>query len=278
MTATLMDGTATANALLETTALRAAEFLRDSGRKPCLATVLIGDDPASATYVEMKRRKCVAVGLDSQRHTLPAATTTEAAVTLVAELSQDAAVDGILVQHPAPAHIDERAVFEAIGSAKDVDGVTTASFASMAPRPPGTPFLHSPQELSDSSMPTMCCCPAAMQSSSGAVRSSAAHWACCSSRVTRRSPSATPRPSDWPRSSRPVTSSSLLWEEPTWSRAVGSEQVQSSSTPAITPGMSVTWSSQAPPSGRGSSRRSPGGVGPMTIATLLAQTVDAATL
>jgi methylenetetrahydrofolate dehydrogenase (NADP+)/methenyltetrahydrofolate cyclohydrolase len=132
MGATVMDGTAVAAAILENTSGRAAKFERDSGRKPCLATVLVGDDPASHTYVRMKTNRCRSTGLDSRRYDLPAATRTEEAVRLVAELSRDAGVDGILVQHPMPAHVDERAVFEAIAPMKDVDGVTNASFACMA--------------------------------------------------------------------------------------------------------------------------------------------------
>lgn len=132
MNATVMDGTAVANHILSETATRAARFERRTGRKPCLATVLVGDDPASHTYVRMKANRCRTIGLDSQRHHLPDIATTEEAVQLVEGLSADAAVDGILVQHPMPPQVDERQVFEAIAPTKDVDGVTCASFASMA--------------------------------------------------------------------------------------------------------------------------------------------------
>ena len=137
MSAQILDGAAVARRLLDDTARRAARFARLSGRRPCLATVLIGDDPSSHTYVRMKVNRCAQYGLDSLRVDLPAATTTSAAVRAVERLSADPHVDGILVQHPAPAHVDERAVFEAIAPHKDVDGVTAASFSAMALGLPG---------------------------------------------------------------------------------------------------------------------------------------------
>ena len=132
MTAIVIDGTAVAKNMLAETAERAAEFEQKHGRKPCLATVLVGDDPASHTYVRMKANLCRSTGLDSKAFHLSENTTTEQAVGLVNELSADASVDGILVQHPMPPQVDEREVFEAIAPGKDVDGVTAASFAAMA--------------------------------------------------------------------------------------------------------------------------------------------------
>lgn len=132
MNATVMDGTAVANRILSDTADRAKTFRQAWGRKPCLATLLIGDDPASHTYVRMKTNRSRAIGLDSQRHHLPDTASTSDAVALVGALADDNTVDGILVQHPMPPQIDERRVFEAIPPAKDVDGVTGASFAAMA--------------------------------------------------------------------------------------------------------------------------------------------------
>ena len=132
MTATVIDGTTVANRILSDTAARAAQFAETTGRKPCLATVLVGDDPASHTYVRMKANRCRTVGLDSRRHQLPETATTADVVALVSALADDDTVDGILVQHPMPPQVDERQVFEAITPAKDVDGVTGASFAAMA--------------------------------------------------------------------------------------------------------------------------------------------------
>lgn len=133
----LMNGAELAGEIVERAAKRAASFLEKTGRKPCLATVLVGDDPASVTYVRMKQRRCAGAGVESRHVQLPAATTTAEAVAQVRELSEDPAVDGILVQHPVPAHVDERAVFEAIAPGKDVDGVTMHSFAAMALGEPG---------------------------------------------------------------------------------------------------------------------------------------------
>ncbi len=132
MTAQIMDGAAVAGSLLDATAAGAVDFERRVGRKPCLATVLVGDDPASHTYVRMKRNRCARVGIDSRSLELPSSTPTEALVAEIGRLSEDPTVDGILLQHPVPAHVDERAAFEAIVPAKDVDGVTMHSFAAMA--------------------------------------------------------------------------------------------------------------------------------------------------
>ena len=111
---------------------RAAEFERRTGRRPCLATVLVGDDPASATYVRMKQNRCRRAGIDSRHTPLPATTSTGELIDVIRGLSADPGVHGILLQHPVPRHVDERAAFEAIEPAKDVDGVTTHSFAAMA--------------------------------------------------------------------------------------------------------------------------------------------------
>jgi methylenetetrahydrofolate dehydrogenase (NADP+)/methenyltetrahydrofolate cyclohydrolase len=131
LTAQIMDGTAVADALYRRVAEQASEFLRSTGRRPLLATVLVGDDPASHTYVRMKRNRCAQVGMESRSVQLAASTTAAELVGHIRELSEDPDVDGILVQHPVPEHIDERATFESIAPGKDVDGVTTHSFAAM---------------------------------------------------------------------------------------------------------------------------------------------------
>ncbi|GAA1292780.1 bifunctional 5,10-methylenetetrahydrofolate dehydrogenase/5,10-methenyltetrahydrofolate cyclohydrolase [Saccharothrix xinjiangensis] len=137
MSALIMDGTSVATSALAETAERVRDFTARVGRPPVLATVLVGDDPASHTYVRMKRSRCARVGIGSRSVELPATTTTAELVGLLAELSGDPAVDGILLQHPVPGHVDERAAFEAIAPHKDVDGVTTRSFAAMAFGLPG---------------------------------------------------------------------------------------------------------------------------------------------
>ncbi|MEU8934073.1 bifunctional 5,10-methylenetetrahydrofolate dehydrogenase/5,10-methenyltetrahydrofolate cyclohydrolase [Streptomyces sp. NPDC048409] len=135
--ARLMDGTAVARRIVEETAERAATLTARTGVTPCLATVLVGEDPASVTYVRMKQNRSRKAGIASRHVALPAATTTEELVAVLRELSADPAVHGILLQHPVGEHIDERAAFEAIAPEKDVDGVTFASFASMSFGLPG---------------------------------------------------------------------------------------------------------------------------------------------
>ncbi|MFJ5642393.1 bifunctional 5,10-methylenetetrahydrofolate dehydrogenase/5,10-methenyltetrahydrofolate cyclohydrolase [Streptomyces sp. NPDC093223] len=135
--ARLMDGTAVARRIVEETAERAAALTAHTGVTPCLATVLVGEDPASVTYVRMKQNRSRKAGIASRHVALPAATTTEELVAVLRELSADPAVHGILLQHPVGEHIDERAAFEAIAPEKDVDGVTFASFATMSFGLPG---------------------------------------------------------------------------------------------------------------------------------------------
>ncbi|MEU8716639.1 bifunctional 5,10-methylenetetrahydrofolate dehydrogenase/5,10-methenyltetrahydrofolate cyclohydrolase [Streptomyces sp. NPDC048663] len=135
--ARLMDGTAVARRIVEETAERAAALTARTGVTPCLATVLVGEDPASVTYVRMKQNRSRKAGIASRHVALPAATTTEELVAVLRELSADSAVHGILLQHPVGEHIDERAAFEAIAPEKDVDGVTFASFATMSFGLPG---------------------------------------------------------------------------------------------------------------------------------------------
>lgn len=137
MTADLMIGTALAADMVAQAAERARALQEQYGVQPCLATVLVGDDPASATYVRMKQNRSKKAGIASRSVVLPATTTTEELVAEITKLSNDPAVHGILLQHPVPAQIDERAAFEAIDPAKDVDGVTMRSFAAMAFGDPG---------------------------------------------------------------------------------------------------------------------------------------------
>ncbi|NBD27852.1 bifunctional 5,10-methylenetetrahydrofolate dehydrogenase/5,10-methenyltetrahydrofolate cyclohydrolase [Paenibacillus glycinis] len=106
--------------------------LKERGITPCLATILVGDDPSSATYVRMKGNACKRLGMTSMRVELSASTTTEALIAAIRELNEDRSVHGILLQHPVPHHIDERAAFEAIAIAKDVDGVTAVGYAQNA--------------------------------------------------------------------------------------------------------------------------------------------------
>ena len=132
MTATVLDGKAYAKQMEAELAERVAKLKQDSGRTPILATILVGDDPASATYVKMKGNACQSVGMDSLKVAMPQATTTEQLLAKIAELNNNPDVHGILLQHPVPSQIDERACFDAIALAKDVDGVTCLGFGNMA--------------------------------------------------------------------------------------------------------------------------------------------------
>ncbi|OKJ95231.1 5,10-methylene-tetrahydrofolate cyclohydrolase [Streptomyces sp. CB03234] len=132
-----MDGSGPARRLVEETAARAAGLTARTGTQPCLATVLVGEDPASVTYVKMKRARCEKAGIRSRHIELPATTTTAHLVATLEGLSRDPEVHGILLQHPVGPGIDERAAFEAIAPEKDVDGVTFSSFATMSFGLPG---------------------------------------------------------------------------------------------------------------------------------------------
>ena len=102
------------------------------GAVPILATILVGGDPSSATYVKMKGNACSRVGMDSRKIHLPETATTGDLLAEIARLNQDGGVHGILLQHPVPRQIDERAAFDSIALEKDVDGVTCLGFGRMA--------------------------------------------------------------------------------------------------------------------------------------------------
>ncbi len=102
------------------------------GRVPVLATIIVGDNPASVTYVNMKGRACARIGLASRKVALPETATTEELLDTIRALNADPDVCGILLQHPVPRHIDEAACFNAIAREKDVDGVNAASFGAVS--------------------------------------------------------------------------------------------------------------------------------------------------
>ncbi|MCK5833326.1 bifunctional 5,10-methylene-tetrahydrofolate dehydrogenase/5,10-methylene-tetrahydrofolate cyclohydrolase [bacterium] len=111
---------------------RVKKIVELGGRVPVLATILVGEDPASAIYVKMKGNACKRVGMESRKIELPKETTTEQLLMKIDELNDDLAVEGILLQHPVPNQIDERACFDRIALEKDVDGVTSLGFGKMA--------------------------------------------------------------------------------------------------------------------------------------------------
>jgi len=130
--ALVLDGKALAKKIEANLSARVENLKQKTGRTPILATILVGDDPASATYVRMKGNACKRVGMDSMKVEMPSATTTEELKAKIDELNHNPDVHGILLQHPVPSHIDERACFEQIDLDKDVDGVTCLGFGRMS--------------------------------------------------------------------------------------------------------------------------------------------------
>lgn len=128
----ILDGKALAGESEEAFSKRVETLKQKSGATPILATILVGSDPASATYVKMKGNACRRVGMDSLKVELGEETTTGQLLAEIDKLNKNPNVHGILLQHPVPAQIDERTCFDAIALEKDVDGVTCLGFGRMA--------------------------------------------------------------------------------------------------------------------------------------------------
>lgn len=128
----IIDGKAYAKEVEQDLTARVAAIKSRTGKVPVLATILVGDNPASVTYVRMKGNACARVGMLSRKVEMGEETTTEQLLAKIHELNRDPDVCGILLQHPVPAQIDEQACFNAISLQKDVDGVNTAGFGRMA--------------------------------------------------------------------------------------------------------------------------------------------------
>jgi len=129
---TVIDGKAYAREVEAEIRALVQDIIAKTGKTPVLATILVGNNPASVTYVRMKGNACARVGMLSRKVELPESTTTQELLEVINRLNRDPEVCGILLQHPVPAHIDERACFDAISLEKDVDGVTTAGFGRAA--------------------------------------------------------------------------------------------------------------------------------------------------
>jgi methylenetetrahydrofolate dehydrogenase (NADP+) / methenyltetrahydrofolate cyclohydrolase len=128
----ILDGKTLARSIEESLKFRVEALIKKTGSPPTLATILVGGDPASATYVKMKGNACARIGMTSKRIGLPDATTTRELCACIDSLNGDPAVQGILLQHPVPRQIDERECFDRISLEKDVDGVTCLGFGRMA--------------------------------------------------------------------------------------------------------------------------------------------------
>jgi methylenetetrahydrofolate dehydrogenase (NADP+)/methenyltetrahydrofolate cyclohydrolase len=137
MAARIIDGKAVAAAVRERVASEVSAFEAEAGRVPVLATVIVGDDPASQIYVNSKHKACEEAGMGSVHHGLPAETSENDLLELVARLGLDEAVDGILVQLPLPDQIDPDRVVAAIDPGKDVDGLTPVNAGLLAHGMPG---------------------------------------------------------------------------------------------------------------------------------------------
>ena len=132
MTATSIDGKAVSQQVRAEVRDEIEAWVAGGGRRPGLATVLVGEDPASAVYVRNKQKACAEVGIEGFAHDLPADSTQEQVVELLAELNADERVSGILLQLPTPPHIDGSRLTTLIDPAKDVDGLTPVSAGLLA--------------------------------------------------------------------------------------------------------------------------------------------------
>ena len=130
--AQIMDGKKVAVDTEESLINRVNSLKNQKGYVPTLATILVGNDPASATYVKMKGNACERIGMKSMKVELNSETTTDELLEQISELNKNPQVHGILLQHPVPDQIDERKCFDAIDIKKDVDGVTCLGFGNMS--------------------------------------------------------------------------------------------------------------------------------------------------
>ncbi|HEY8348968.1 MAG TPA: tetrahydrofolate dehydrogenase/cyclohydrolase catalytic domain-containing protein [Clostridia bacterium] len=128
----VLDGKTLAKSIEQELAVRVQRIKDKTGVTPILATIIVGNDPASVTYVRMKSNACRRIGMESLKVELPEETTTQQLIDKIQELNRDENVHGILLQHPVPSHIDEMACFLSIDVSKDVDGVNPNTFGRMA--------------------------------------------------------------------------------------------------------------------------------------------------
>jgi len=128
----ILNGKELAKKLEEELKEKVTELKEKTGKNATLATIIVGNDPASQTYVKMKGNACARVGINSLKVELDEETTTEELLKVIQKLNDDENIDGILLQHPVPKHIDERKCFNSIHPSKDVDGVTSVGFGAMS--------------------------------------------------------------------------------------------------------------------------------------------------
>ena len=273
----LMSGTELARTIVEQAAKRAEEFTRRTGTQPCLATVLVGDDPASATYVRMKQNRSRKAGIASRHVALPATTTTAELVDTIGSTVRRP----VRARHPAAAPGARRRSTSGPRSRRSrrprtwtashalvrVDGVRRAGISSRARRAGIIRLLdHYDVPVSGAARRGDRPQPDPRQAGRDAAAGQGRH--------RDRVPLAHPRPAV-DRARRPTSWSPRSAGRSSYA-ASGSSRAPWSWTPATTRATSVTSSSRPRASGAGLITPVPGGVGPMTIAVLLDQTVDAA--
>lgn len=131
MAAQIIDGAAVAQEIKDGLRAEVSRLQNEKGLTPGLAVIIVGDDPASRVYVNSKKKACAEIGVYSEEHALPASTSQEELLGLIAKLNQDPKIHGILVQLPLPDHLDEKAVLYAIDPKKDVDGFHPVNVGKM---------------------------------------------------------------------------------------------------------------------------------------------------
>jgi methylenetetrahydrofolate dehydrogenase (NADP+) / methenyltetrahydrofolate cyclohydrolase len=131
LAAQILDGLQTAKTIRAELAEEVAAIKASSGVTPSLAVILVGTDPASVTYVSMKKKACLAAGMESSIYELPADSTQEQVKEVITRLNEDSSVHGILVQHPVPKHLDENDILGHVSIDKDVDGISVNSLGHL---------------------------------------------------------------------------------------------------------------------------------------------------
>lgn len=131
MAAQILDGSATSKAIKEEVKLEVEAFVQHTGVKPHLSVIIVGKDPASVTYVNMKKKACLAAGMTSTIHELPEDIEQNEVIEIIDQLNSDKHIHGILVQHPLPKHLDEPEILSRVSRMKDVDGISRESLGSL---------------------------------------------------------------------------------------------------------------------------------------------------
>jgi methylenetetrahydrofolate dehydrogenase (NADP+)/methenyltetrahydrofolate cyclohydrolase len=132
MQSIILDGKALSDKIKQNIKEEISIIQKKTNKIPKLATILVGNNPSSHTYVNMKAKACMNIGMGSEKIELPESTTTEELLATIDKVNEDPNVHGILLQHPSPKQIDERLAFDRILPEKDVDGVTTLSFGKLS--------------------------------------------------------------------------------------------------------------------------------------------------